>query len=129
KIGKWHLFGRQKGKKNQKSKALENEILLNSDKKTADGREFSLKISCWNVAGLRAWFEKGAHKFLISQEKPDILFVQETKICKDEDLQVEFRRIQGYHSYSAYSKKKGYAGVTLYSKIMPMNVDYGLGEV
>ena len=38
-----------------------------------------LKIFSWNVNGLRAVINKGALQKFISEEKPDILCLQETK--------------------------------------------------
>lgn len=87
-------------------------------------KEFNLKISSWNVAGLRSWLNKDGLKYL-EHEKPDILCLQEIK-CEKEKLPDE-ARIPGYHPYWLCNKG-GYAGVAIYSKIMPINVEYGIGD-
>ncbi|XP_055603288.1 DNA-(apurinic or apyrimidinic site) endonuclease [Uranotaenia lowii] len=90
-----------------------------------DGKEFNYKISSWNVAGLRSWIDKGGLEFF-EHEKPDILCVQETK-CAEDQLPDAARQIKGYHPYWL-CKPGGYAGVAIYSKKMPLNVTYGLGD-
>ncbi|KAL5278764.1 APEX1 family protein [Megaselia abdita] len=87
-------------------------------------KEFKLKISSWNVAGLRSWLTKDKLRY-ITYEKPDILCLQEIK-CEIDKLPDE-SRISGYHPYWL-CQKGGYAGVAIYSKIMPINVEYGIGD-
>lgn len=87
-------------------------------------KEFNLKISSWNVAGLRSWLTKDGLKY-ITHEKPDILCLQEIK-CEAEKLPDE-SRIPGYHPYWL-CHKGGYAGVAIYSKIMPIHIEYGIGD-
>ncbi|XP_058815811.1 DNA-(apurinic or apyrimidinic site) endonuclease isoform X2 [Topomyia yanbarensis] len=89
------------------------------------GKEYNYKIASWNVAGLRGLVEKGAWEY-VEHEKPDILCVQETK-CTEEQLPDAARHIKGYHPYWL-CKPGGYAGVAIYSKKMPFNVTYGLGD-
>lgn len=60
-------------------------------------KDFSFKISSWNVAGLRSWVGKGGLDFF-EHEKPDIMCIQETK-CTDDQLPEEARHIKGYHPY------------------------------
>ncbi|XP_055546263.1 DNA-(apurinic or apyrimidinic site) endonuclease [Wyeomyia smithii] len=88
-------------------------------------KEYNFKISSWNVAGLRGWIGKGGLEYF-EHEKPDILCVQETK-CSEDQLPEEARHIKGYHPYWL-CKPGGYAGVAIYSKKMPINVAYGLGD-
>ncbi|KAH8412413.1 hypothetical protein KR009_001834 [Drosophila setifemur] len=89
------------------------------------GKAFNLKISSWNVAGLRAWLKKDGLK-LVDLEEPDIFCLQETK-CSNEQLPEEVTRLPGYHPYWL-CMPGGYAGVAVYSKIMPINVEYGIGS-
>lgn len=91
---------------------------LSSDKK------WNFKISSWNVAGIRAWINKGGLTY-VEEEKPDVICFQETK-CVEEDMP-DTAQITGYLPYYL-CKTKGYAGVAIYSKKMPMNVQYGLGD-
>ncbi|XP_060663408.1 recombination repair protein 1 isoform X2 [Drosophila nasuta] len=88
-------------------------------------KEFNLKVSSWNVAGLRAWLKKDGLKF-VDFEEPDILCLQETK-CVTDQLPDEMARLPGYHPYWL-CMPGGYAGVAIYSKIMPINVEYGIGN-
>ncbi|KRG03176.1 recombination repair protein 1 isoform X1 [Drosophila mojavensis] len=86
---------------------------------------FNLKISSWNVAGLRAWLKKDGLRF-VEFEQPDIFCLQETK-CANDQLPEEMERLPGYHPYWL-CMPGGYAGVAIYSKIMPINVEYGIGN-
>ncbi|XP_023177470.2 recombination repair protein 1 isoform X2 [Drosophila hydei] len=88
-------------------------------------KEFNLKISSWNVAGLRAWLKKDGLRF-VDCEQPDIFCLQETK-CANDQLPDEMARLPGYHPYWL-CMPGGYAGVAIYSKIMPINVEYGIGN-
>lgn len=36
--------------------------------------------------------------------------------------------LDGYNKYWCASKKEGYAGVALFSKVKPLGVQYGIGE-
>lgn len=88
-------------------------------------KTFNLKISSWNVAGLRAWIKKDGLN-LLDLEEPDIFCLQETK-CSNDQLPEEVTRLPGYHPYWL-CMPGGYAGVAIYSKIMPINVEYGIGN-
>ncbi|XP_032591608.1 recombination repair protein 1 [Drosophila grimshawi] len=88
-------------------------------------KTFNLKISSWNVAGLRAWLKKDGLKF-VEVEEPDIFCLQETK-CINDQLPDEITRLAGYHPYWL-CMPGGYAGVAIYSKVMPINVEYGIGN-
>lgn len=96
-----------------------------SDGQTAEEPRYNLKISSWNVAGLRSWVKKDGLKFL-EYEQPDIFCMQETK-CTNDQLPEEVVPIPGYHPYWL-CMPGGYAGVAIYSKIMPINVEYGIGN-
>ncbi|MBN2856820.1 MAG: exodeoxyribonuclease III [Candidatus Delongbacteria bacterium] len=84
-----------------------------------------MKVYSWNVNGLRAVAKKSFFDW-IEFEKPDVLFIQETKI-QAETLTGELRNIEGYHSYFSCAEKKGYSGTGVYSKIEPDEVYYGFG--
>lgn len=95
----------------------------NSSDFTLD-KEFNMKISSWNIAGLRAWLKKDGLTYL-EHEQPDIFCLQEIK-CTPDQLPEE-ARIPGYHPYWL-CMPGGHAGVAVYSKIMPINVEYGIGN-
>ncbi|XP_055849723.1 recombination repair protein 1 isoform X3 [Episyrphus balteatus] len=114
------------GAKIAKSDGLFNptKTVYNSSDFTLD-KEFNMKICSWNIAGLRAWLKKDGLAYL-QHEQPDILCLQEIK-CTPEQLPEE-ARIPGYHPYWL-CMPGGHAGVAVYSKIMPINVEYGIGNV
>uniref|UniRef100_S4PXE4 DNA-(apurinic or apyrimidinic site) endonuclease n=3 Tax=Pararge aegeria TaxID=116150 RepID=S4PXE4_9NEOP len=95
-----------------------------NNSKNSQDKEWNLKISCWNVDGIRAWMGKGGLDFL-EYEKPNILCLQETK-CSQDKLPDEVKNVPGYHAYWLASDKDGYAGVSIYTTKLAMNVQYGL---
>lgn len=84
-----------------------------------------LNLISWNVNGIRAAQRKGFLDWL-SAASPDIVCVQETKAHPDQ-LDDELRQPEGYYTYWASAEKKGYSGVSLYSKAEPLSVQIGLG--
>ncbi len=84
-----------------------------------------MKIFSWNVNGLRAVAKKNFFEW-ISEESPDVLFLQETKL-QDDTLPPELRNIEGYHSYFSHAEKKGYSGTAVYAKNEPDEVIFKLG--
>ena len=85
-----------------------------------------MKIISWNVNGLRAVHKKGYFDRVL-EEKPDILCLQETKSLPDQ-LPEEVRSPAGYESYFHFpAEKKGYSGVTVYTKVKPVKVQNDLG--
>jgi len=102
-------------------------INFHSAKKTEEGNEWDLKISSWNVDGLRAAVKKGAAEFL-EHEKPDVLCLQETKVS-EKDLPGEMKDLEDYpHCYWLAAKQGGYSSVGLLSKTKPVSVEFGFGE-
>ncbi|XP_069669002.1 DNA repair nuclease APEX1-like isoform X2 [Periplaneta americana] len=100
-------------------------IDFSSDKTTEDGKSWNLKISTWNVGGLKAWVKKNGIDFL-KYEDPDIFCMQETR-CSESKLPPE-AKVEGYHTYWVSGEKEGYAGVGLYTKEEPIKVTYGIGN-
>ena len=135
----------ENAKKQQKSEAngitesLEENIAegVPTRTSTADGRSPNLKITCWNVAGLKACVKKDMVGYL-KKEDADIVCLQETK-CTEADLPGEVKALgtgaffkkadagSSYHMYWCSGEKKGYAGVALWSKKKPISVKNGLG--
>jgi len=94
--------------------------------KSKEDKECNLKISTWNVAGLRAWIKKDGLDFL-QHEKPDVICLQEIK-CSKAKLPAEIKALSDYkHQYYFPAEKEGYAGVALISKVEPIKVDNGFG--
>lgn len=81
-----------------------------------------MKIISWNVNGIRACVQKGFLDFF-NEIDADIFCIQESKM-QEGQLELE---LEGYHQYWNYAQKKGYSGTAIFSKVEPMNVNYGLG--
>ncbi|NLK62592.1 MAG: exodeoxyribonuclease III [Fusobacteria bacterium] len=79
-----------------------------------------MKLISWNVNGIRAVYQKGFIEWVL-KENPDILCIQETK-AQEEQLDDNLKNILGYKSYFSSAKKKGYSGVAIYTKDLPLNV-------
>ncbi|GAA5878406.1 hypothetical protein JCM16303_002762 [Sporobolomyces ruberrimus] len=81
-----------------------------------------VRISSWNVAGLKACEKKGFSKY-VEAEDADILCLNETK-CENLSLPSIDDRYP--YRYWGVHHKKGQAGVAIFSKIEPINVVKGL---
>ncbi len=79
----------------------------------------------WNVNGLRA-VEKKGFVDIIKESGADIFAVQETRV-QSEQMSDKLKNIDGYFSYFAQAKKKGYSGVGVYAKKKPLKVTIGIG--
>jgi len=79
----------------------------------------------WNVNGIRAAEKKGLFDWL-TEEKPYLLGVQETKIQADK-LTPVLTGPKGYSSYWHHAEKKGYSGVAAYAKEAPLSATTGFG--
>jgi exodeoxyribonuclease-3 len=95
-----------------------------------------MKIISWNVNGIRAWKDKEGTLDFITQEAPDVLCLQETKISQDlinkeqEKNSGNIPFIAGFkHAYWNCAEKKGYSGTVLLCNNEPMSVRYGIGHV
>ena len=85
----------------------------------------SMKLTTWNVNGIRSVLNKGALQEYVLEAQPDILCLQETKAQPEQvDLGMEFA---GYHAYWNSAVKKGYSGTAIFTKEEPISVQYGLG--
>ncbi len=80
-----------------------------------------MKIYSWNVNGIRSVFKTSFIDWL-KAANPDIVCLQEIK-ADYEELPKEFTQIDGYYAYFNSAKKKGYAGVAVYTKIKPLSVE------
>ncbi|MCR5505431.1 MAG: exodeoxyribonuclease III [Bacilli bacterium] len=84
-----------------------------------------MKLVSFNVNGIRAILQKDFVRDFTNFDA-DIFFVQESKYSEDMHLDFPFMP-KGYHCYWTVSKlRKGYSGVTVYSKKEPLDVHYGL---
>lgn len=80
----------------------------------------SLVVYSWNVNGIRSVAKKGFNNFL-EQYSPDILCIQETR-ANSEDFPAGLEKPEGYESFHETALKKGYSGVSLYTKIKPLEI-------
>ena len=80
-----------------------------------------IRIYSWNVNGIRAVLKKGFLDFL-SEHNPDILCLQETKAHPDQ-LSDDLLKHQEYSIYYSSAEKKGYSGVSLWSRKKPATVE------
>lgn len=81
-----------------------------------------MKLVSWNVNGLRAIYKKGFMESFKSLDA-DIFCLQETKM---QEGQIELD-LNGYFEYYNYAERKGYSGTAIFTKIKPLNVNYGIG--
>jgi len=86
----------------------------------------SLRILCWNVNGIRAISKKNFPEWF-AKESPDILCLQETK-AHPAQIDDEIKNVNGYKSWFFSAEKKGYSGVAVYSKQVPLRASAGLND-
>jgi exodeoxyribonuclease III len=83
-----------------------------------------MKLVSWNVNGLRACVRKGFLEYF-EEVDADIFSVQEIKLQEGQiDLQLD-----GYYQYWNYAVKKGYSGTAVFTKVEPLSVRYGIGDL
>jgi exodeoxyribonuclease-3 len=82
------------------------------------------KFISWNVNGLRAVEKKGFIDILYELDA-DAVCLQEIK-AMPEQLPKTLTQVDGYEPYWFPAKRKGYAGVCIYSRIKPLNIIYGM---
>lgn len=82
-----------------------------------------MKLVSWNVNGIRATVKKGFFDYLDS-DSPDILCLQETK-AHEEQLGEELITPNGYYTYWHAGEKKGYSGVSTFTKVRPAAIRRG----
>ncbi len=86
-----------------------------------------MKITTWNVNGIRAAAGKGLYEWAESQ-MPDILGLQEIK-AKTDQLSDTMHSFLDYQAFFNPAERPGYSGVAAYVRnIENFEVGYGLGE-
>ncbi len=87
-----------------------------------------MRILSWNVNGLRALYKKGLFWESLHDWDPDVICLQETKSTL-EQLPLEISQMPDYNSHFFWPEfKKGYSGVAVYSKSLPLSVQNGIGN-
>jgi exodeoxyribonuclease-3 len=84
-----------------------------------------MKLSSWNVNGIRAALGKGLHEWVHSSV-PDIICLQEIK-ARPEQIKEEVREISGFYSYWNPAVRPGYSGVATFTRHLPDSHVMGLG--
>lgn len=83
----------------------------------------NIKIFHWNINGIRAILKKEidntSFEQFIDNQHADIVAFNETKICSNSMCSIEILKSYPYQ-YHAHASKRGYSGVSVYSKIEPI---------
>ncbi|RYY38177.1 MAG: exodeoxyribonuclease III [Chitinophagaceae bacterium] len=85
-----------------------------------------MKIISYNVNGLRAAIKKGFLEWLRTHPA-DVVCIQEAKAQPSDVEQAAFAEL-GYHDHWFCAQKKGYSGVTVFTKVKPDQVQCGTGH-
>lgn len=86
-----------------------------------------MKLVSFNVNGIRAILQKDFVNDFNSLNA-DIFLLEESKFSEDMHLEFPFMP-KGYFTYWSVSKlRKGYSGVTIFTKLEPLSVHYGLKD-
>lgn len=80
-----------------------------------------MKIISWNINGYRSAEKTNSLASLIDIEQPDIVCLQEIKMNE------AFKHNYGYHCYYNYANKKGYSGVAILTKEVPIGIQNHIG--
>lgn len=84
-----------------------------------------MKIITYNVNGIRAAITKGLLTW-VKATNADVLCFQEIKASSDQISAEAFKEL-GYSSYAFPAQKKGYSGVAIFTKEIPLHIEYGCG--
>lgn len=85
-----------------------------------------MKITTWNVNGIRAVLQKGALNW-VNDHSPDILCLQEVKAFREQAPALD-TLLAGYEGFWNSAARPGYSGVAVYTRVPPIEVSYGLGD-
>jgi exodeoxyribonuclease III len=85
-----------------------------------------MKIISYNVNGVRAAMKKGFIDWLQSHPA-DVICIQENK-AQQTDVDSKLFHELGYHDHWFCAQKKGYSGVTVFTKLHPDSVRCGTGH-
>ena len=82
-----------------------------------------MKLTTWNVNGIRAALGKGLREYLLTCDA-DVICLQETKA---ESSQVDLSWLSGYTAVWNSAEKKGYSGTCVLARVPAMSSSLGLG--
>ena len=103
-----------------------NKKQKNIDHNIPVSEQNGLKIISYNLNGIRAAIKKGFIEWL-STHPADIICIQENK-AQQNDVDVKAFHQLGFKDHWFCAQKKGYSGVTVFSKINPDDVQCGTGH-
>ena len=84
-----------------------------------------MRVVTLNVNGIRSAARKGFYRWLQAQQA-DLVCLQEIK-AQEADLDATMRAPKGFSGAFSHARKKGYAGVALYSSMKPDAIVQGFG--
>jgi exodeoxyribonuclease-3 len=85
-----------------------------------------IKITTWNVNGLRAAFKNGANSWW-EEYDPDLLCFQEIRARPEQLTSSQREGFNKYHATWNPAEKGGYSGVATFAKLPPKETITGLG--
>lgn len=86
-----------------------------------------MRITSWNVNGLRAALKKDAAKWWLA-EKPDVLCLQEVRARPDQLSSSQLALFDEVDAVWNPAERGGYSGVATFSHVVPLSTRLGLGE-
>lgn len=86
-----------------------------------------MKITTWNVNGLRAMLNKGGWQDLVGLQ-PDVICLQEIKVKPEQLLGEHLELIRDWNVFWYPAEKPGYSGVVTFSRPAWIEVGTGLGD-
>ena len=84
-------------------------------------------IASWNVNGIRAILKKQDFSNWISNSKPAIACLQESK-AQEGQYSFDPNLLEEYSEYNHSAKKKGYSGTIILTKHKPLSIIHGIGN-
>ena len=85
-----------------------------------------MKITTWNVAGLRALIKKAGWDW-IKQQDPDVICLQEIKAMPEQITEEDHQLFATYKAFWNPADKKGYSGTLTLVKDQAVSMKKGLG--
>ena len=86
-----------------------------------------MKITTWNVNGLRAALNKGSADWW-QAEKPDVLCLQEIKAMPEQLTEDQMAMMGEEQIVWNPAERKGYSGVATITRHIPLDIKIGLGS-
>lgn len=85
-----------------------------------------MTIYSWNINGIRAAVGKSFLEEL-DASKADVYCLQEVKAQEDQ-VETALAIVEDYYIYTNAAERKGYSGVSVLTKTLPVNVTSGIGK-